>query len=341
MRLASLLLLASMAATPTFAADAPPAPELPRLGVQAEGATVSGVSSGAYMAVQLHLSQGPLFARGVAAVAGGPFGCAQGSMLQALGPCLGRSPIDVPALVQRTQDLVAKGEIPPLSAQHNARVYLFSGAKDAVVNVATTQALQAQLQALLPQAQIAMRTDVPAAHGWVADREGGDCDRMAAPFVLKCGFDLAGALLQHLLGPLDARAESVPEGELRAFDQRPFHLGPDMGPQGFVFVPKACEAGGCRVHVALHGCQMNAGFVGDAFARRSGLNEWAATNRLVVLYPQTGPGAVNGCWDWWGYTGAAHLGQQAPQMKAMAAMVRHLAEPSPAPQGAKPPPKAL
>lgn len=326
MRLAALFLVASMAAAPALAADAPPAPELPRLGVQAEGATVSGVSSGAYMAVQLHLSQGPLFARGVAAVAGGPFGCAQGSMLQALGPCLGRSPIDVPTLVQRTQELVAKGDIPSLSAQLNARVYLFSGAKDTVVNVATTQALQAQLQALLPQAQIAVRTDVPAAHGWVADREGSDCERMAAPFVLKCGFDLAGALLQHLLGPLSARADAVSDGELRAFDQRPFHAGPDLGPQGFVFVPKICEAGGCRVHVALHGCQMNAGFVSDAFARRSGLNEWAATNRLVVLYPQTGTGAVNGCWDWWGYGGAGYLGQNAPQMKAIVGMVARLQE---------------
>lgn len=326
MRLAFLLLLASLAAAPALAADAPPAPELPRLGVQADGATVSGVSSGAYMAVQLHLSQGPLFARGVAAVAGGPFGCAQGSMLQALGPCLGRSPIDVPLLVQRTQDLVAKGEIPPLSAQQTARAYLFSGAKDTVVNVATTQALQAQLQALLPQAQIAVRTDVPAAHGWVADREGSDCERMAAPFVLKCGFDLAGTLLQHLLGPLSARADAVSDGELRAFDQRPFHAGPDLGPQGFVFVPKTCEAGGCRVHVALHGCQMNAGFVADAFARRSGLNEWAATNRLVVLYPQTGPGAVNGCWDWWGYGGAEYLGRRAPQMRAIVGMVARLQE---------------
>ncbi len=44
MRLASLLLAASLAAAPAWATDAPPAPELPRLGVQAEGATVSGVS---------------------------------------------------------------------------------------------------------------------------------------------------------------------------------------------------------------------------------------------------------------------------------------------------------
>jgi hypothetical protein len=122
MRLAALLLVSTLAAAPALAADAPPPPELPRLGVQADGATVSGVSSGAYLAVQLHLSQGPLFARGVAAVAGGPFGCAQGSVLQALGPCLGRSPIDVQLLVQRTQALVTQGEIPPLTAQQDAPV---------------------------------------------------------------------------------------------------------------------------------------------------------------------------------------------------------------------------
>jgi hypothetical protein len=38
----------------------------------------------------------------------------------------------------------------------------------------------------------------------------------------------------------------------------------------------------------------------------SGLNEWADTNNILVLYPQVFPslvGPVNGqgCWDWWGY----------------------------------------
>lgn len=313
------LLRLSLLCLVSTAAFAQPLPPLPPLGTQGP-ASVSGVSSGAYMAVQLHLSQGERFAGGVASVAGGPFGCAEGSVLRALGPCLGRSPIDLNALVTTTQAMAAKGEI-TLPAQ--SRAFLFSGAKDSVVAPATTEALQAQLKALRPEAQITVSSQIPAAHGWVVEQGEGQCDRMAAPFLQPCGHDLAGELLKSLLGPLQARGKDE-DGRLLRFDQRAFHAGEDLGEAGYAYIPKSCEAGGCRVHVALHGCQMNATAVGDAFASRSGLNAWAASNRLVVLYPQTGKTAVNACWDWWGYTGPGYLRADAPQMKAIVAMLDRL-----------------
>jgi poly(3-hydroxybutyrate) depolymerase len=306
----------------TSTAFAQPLPPLPALATQGP-ASVSGVSSGAYMAVQLHLTQGDRFAGGLASIAGGPLGCAEGSMFKALGPCLGRSSIDVPALVASTQAMASKGEI---ALPTQGRVFLFSGAKDTVVAASTTQALQAQLEALRPAVSITLQAAVPAAHGWVVEQGEGACDRMAAPHLLPCGHDLAGELLQALHGPLQARAEQ-PAGRLLRFDQRAFHAGADLGDAGFAYIPAACEAGGCKVHVALHGCRMNEAAVGDAFAARSGLNAWAATNRLVVLYPQTGAGAVNACWDWWGYTGPGYLRADAPQMKAIAAMLERLAQP--------------
>jgi hypothetical protein len=314
-----LLACAALLCTLSHAAD-----PLPALQADTASSSVSGVSSGAYMAVQLHMSQGARFAQGVAAVAGGPFGCAEGSMLKAIGPCLGRSAIEVPLLVQNTQAAAQQGDIGPLSALEETRVYLFSGKLDKVVDVSTTLALQSYYQALLPRAKVQLQRDVPAAHGWVTEREGGACERMAAPHLLRCGFDLAGALLNHLLGPLLPRVEGDASGRLLSFDQTPFRQGDDLAWAGFLFIPAACEAGGCRVHVALHGCQMNAAAVGDAFARHSGLNAWAAGNRLLVLYPQTGKGAVNGCWDWWGYTGAGYLKRDAPQMKAIVGMLDRL-----------------
>ncbi len=315
------MLRLSLLAFVSSAALAQPLPPLPALGAQGP-ASVSGVSSGAYMAVQLHLSQGERFAGGVASVAGGPFGCAEGSMFKALGPCLGRSPIDVPALTAEAQALAAAGEI-TLPAQSHA--FLFSGSKDTVVAPATTEALQAQLKALRPEAQVTLSQQLPAAHGWVVEQGEGQCDRMAAPHLLPCGHDLAGALLKALLGPLQPRGLDT-DGRLLRFDQRAFHAGDDLAEAGYAYIPRSCEAGGCKVHVALHGCQMNEAAVGDAFARRSGLNAWAASNRLVVLYPQTGKTAVNACWDWWGYTGPGYLRADAPQMKAIVAMLDRLGE---------------
>ena len=90
-------------------------------------------------------------------------------------------------------------------------------------------------------------------------------------------------------------------------------------------MPADCAAGpSCRVVVALHGCLQSRDKVGDAFVRGAGINEWADTNRIVVLYPQAAAklkGNPNGCWDWWGYDDPNYATRRAPQMRAIKAMV--------------------
>jgi len=58
---------------------------------------------------------------------------------------------------------------------------------------------------------------------------------------------------------------------------------------------------GCRLHVAFHGCLQSEQAIGDKFYAHAGYNRWAATNRIIVLYPQTvashsAPFNPNGCW---------------------------------------------
>ena len=95
------------------------------------------------------------------------------------------------------------------------------------------------------------------------------------------------------------------------------------------YVPAACDAGQpCWVHVALHGCKQNFDTIGDRYIRHAGYNEWADSNRLIILYPQTiagNPAELEptnpfGCWDWWGYTNfnyAVKAGRQIAAIKAM------------------------
>ena len=77
--------------------------------------------------------------------------------------------------------------------------------------------------------------------------------------------------------------------------------------------------------------------IGTTFVRDAGYNRWADAYRLIVLYPQTiarsGWGAdgsfvynPNGCWDWWGYTGADYHTRTAPQIRAVKAMVDRLGQ---------------
>lgn len=56
--------------------DLPSAEALPRLQADLSRCSVSGLSSGAFMAVQLHLAHASMFS-GAGIVAGGPYRCAQ------------------------------------------------------------------------------------------------------------------------------------------------------------------------------------------------------------------------------------------------------------------------
>ncbi len=175
---------------------------------------------------------------------------------------------------------------------------------------------------------------------------GGACGKTSAPYINDCNFDAAGALLTHLYGALEPASTQAPastqgKGELLTFDQAPYAVAPyvvSLDDKGFVYVPQACRGGGCRVHVAFHGCGQGRERIGDTFAQHAGYNRWADSNRLVVLYPQAiarsgwGPWYwpasfvfnPNGCWDWWGYTGVNYHTKTGAQIRAVKAMLDRL-----------------
>lgn len=315
------------AATTGLSGTALAAVPLPALNIDKTQTSVSGISSGGYMAVQLHVAYSALFRKGAAVMAGGPYNCAENSVLNGIGRCLGKSAIPVDDLVKLTKQWAGDGVIDPSSNLASSRVYLFHAANDSVVNPATTAALQAYYQAFLPAGNIVYKKDVPAEHAFVTDDFGGACQAKAMPFINNCGFDLAGEILQNLYGPLAARKSGALDGALIEFDQAAVVTGHGMGSSGFAYVPKACSAGAsCRVHVALHGCRQNSSDVGQDYVKNTGYNRWADTNHIVVLYPQTGKGAVNSCWDWWGYDDPGYAKKTAPQMKAIVGMIEQLAK---------------
>ncbi len=143
------------------------------------------------------------------------------------------------------------------------------------------------------------------------------CETEGAPFVNKCGDDVAGKILAHLYGPL--KSGGVPVGEPQPYAQASFVEKGEaerwgIHDTGHVYVPKACAEGAqCKLHVALHGCGQTSDDIQDAYYSHAGYNGWAEANNIIVLYPQArkipmmssgDPLRVNpfGCWDWWGYT---------------------------------------
>jgi poly(3-hydroxybutyrate) depolymerase len=316
--------------------EAAAADRLPGLAADTSAITVSGLSSGGYMAIQLQVAHSSRV-QGVAALAAGPYHCAQGSLWTAFYNCTSPSswiPLPKPETLKADAERLARGgQIDPTSHLASARVWLFWGSRDRTVERPVVEAA-AQFYALFGAKNIPIQTR-PAGHAMVTTNAGAACATTEPPYIVDCDYDAAGALLAHLIGPLRPPAAKE-SGRLAAFDQRPFADGSaydiSMADAGYAYFPAACATERCRVHVAFHGCRQSADQVGERFAREAGYNRWADANRLIVLYPQTiaryfyvyNP---RGCWDWWGYTGAQYATKAAPQVRAVMAMVERVGAP--------------
>ena len=323
--------------------------KLPALGAKVDDTSVSGVSSGAYMAGQFEMAHSRDVI-GAAIIAGGPYGCSESlfsnvmpgpgsaifNLTKAINGCMlnALSSFGVPnpqMLADRAGRLAEKDRIDPVSNVLDDRIYLFSGKDDHTVVPTIVTAARDFYRALgVPDSQIQYVSDLPAGHGFVTEDKGPACGYTGKPYIVDCGYDQAGALLAHIYGPLNPRANEA-SGTYLVFDQSTFTHDINnhgLSSSGLIYMPKAClDADGCRVHIAFHGCGQNQTFVGDAFAHDTGFAAWADTNNIIVLFPQTATTPLNpqGCWDWWGYTGRRYLTRDAPQIIAVRRMLEQLA----------------
>ncbi|MFF5447908.1 poly(3-hydroxybutyrate) depolymerase [Streptomyces sp. NPDC012888] len=331
---AALLLTvgAITAAPPAEAAVAAPAP--PVAGAltpyRVEGVYSAGISSGGYMATQLHVAYSHTF-DGSAAFASGPNYCAQNDLGRALNACMEvYQDLQLDKLVQTTRNWSAQGLIDDTTGLDGDPVYLFSGSGDSTVERPVVTALSAYYGSF--GANVRYNRSTGAGHAWISPLGTPSCGVTASPYVNDCGFDAEGEFLGHLLGPVAAPA-AAPGGSLIRFDQNPYAPGGaaapiSMGDDGFVYVPRSCANGAtCKVVVTLHGCKQAYSYqdFGTRFIDRAYLNEYADTNDLIVLYPQAAPTTTlenpNGCWNWWGYLGdpgyARHGGKQIETIMRM------------------------
>ena len=326
------------------------AASLPAYGADPQQTSVSGVSSGAFMAVQLQVAYSASI-MGAGIVAGGPYYCAAGNLLFT-GICMGLMKPNAEDLLDSAKSFASAQLIDPLNHLSQRRIYVFSGTEDNIVRQRAVDSTVSFFQkAGVSPERLQYVNKMPAGHALITPAYGNDCAANAEPYISHCsttngqGYDQAQALLQHIYGPLNPRVE-VPAGKLISFNQRAYaSAATSMAETGYVYVPPECAAGAsgvssCRVHVALHGCNQSAESVGDKFYSKTGYNQWADSNKLIILYPQVnksgtmftsnpqGPFNPDGCWDWWGYTSAGYAYKSGPQMKAIKDMINHLTQPA-------------
>jgi poly(3-hydroxybutyrate) depolymerase len=329
------------------AVSAPTVVQLPHYQIDPAKIFVAGISSGGFAAVQMHVAHSSVF-KGAAIYAGGVYWCAgAGGAATALANCGGETLPTGQASYNSTlaasetylESQSSLGTIDPVSNLAGQPVYLWSGTQDQVVNPLEMVDLQSEYSRY--GANVRFDNTFPAAHGWESPDGELDCGTAGSPYMVKCSangavYDSVKTWLTMFLGSLSPRNDGKLRGSLMTFDQTEFGASPNvsMSPTGSVFVPKSCQDGKtCGFVLALHGCLQQSALIGNRWVAEAGINEWADTNSLVVLYPDTiatsapAPTNPNGCFDWWGYSNQAdpnYALKSGLQMSVLYAMVQRV-----------------
>lgn len=303
--------------------------------IEPNSISVSGVSSGAAMAIQLHVAYSQTFI-GMGAIAGGPYFCAMDNPVLAVTCMVTPSLISIESLWAATEAFALTGQIDRTANINSSRVWLFTGKKDLVVNSEVMVKARQFYEGYMPNSSIQWIANISAEHAWITDFYGNACDYLGPDFINNCNYDAAGAMLRHFYWrhKFAPRARTYNASNIFAFDQgyyTPLQVPPwsiSMGRLGFLYVPTACQSGtvACKLHFCMTGCLGFYDLVGKILVENSGFNQWAETNNIIIVYPQTTFSAVNpeGCWDWVGYTGPTYATQLGPQMITIKNMINAL-----------------
>jgi hypothetical protein len=295
--------------------------------------SVSGISSGGYMATQYQFAHSASV-KGAGVFAGGPYYCAQNNLNTALLTCMyGTMPLSLPTLENFARNFASSGLIDPLSNLRNHKVYIFSGDKDATVKPTIVRGLETMYYDLgVLEENIESKFDLAAAHTFPTISFGNPCTTASSPFISKCNYDGAGITLEHMYGELKPPVPA-PLTNIVAVDQKKY-IGSStlaslsLGPEAYLYVPTGCKngAGECKLHIAFHGCQQYKNAIGMSYVENTGYNGWGEANNIFILYPQAtsssfAPQNPNGCWDWFGYINKDYANQNGPQIRMVNRMV--------------------
>ena len=306
--------------------------EVPVLTLNLNQTTVSGLSSGGYMAAQFQLAHAD-WVKGAAIIAAGPLYCAQNNLLTALEHCINKitSPIPLAEINKELKLWSEQGLLASEAEIKQSRIWLLHGTADQKITKQVADALHQQYQEWLPAAQLAYVQDKNFAHHMPTLSEGSPCDRSEAPFLGNCNYDAAGEALKFIRADLKAPATQN-SGTVYPIQQQEIagQLAATMAEQGYVYVPKSCQQGqSCTLHISFHGCNQHADAVGMAYVEKAGFNRYADSNNIVVLYPQSRasnlmPMNPQACWDWWGYTDANYANRKGQQIQAVVKLAQSL-----------------
>nr|XP_054761124.1 uncharacterized protein LOC129267438 [Lytechinus pictus] len=261
-----------------FATSQAAAPPLERYGANNDQVTVSGISSGAFMAVQVHVAYSASI-MGVGVVAGGPYWCAQANLFKALGECMETGDINVDYLAGfPTSYALSTRTIDDPVNMINDKIYVFGGTRDGVVNQNVAKAAEEYYRHFnYDDNNYLTEYTIPAEHSMVHDKHGNPCGYKGEPYINNCGYNTAFEMLNHFYGPgLETPTESTGQ----------------------------------------NGDAINDAYIRySGYNEVADLNDIIIIYPQTIA-KQMG-GNPNACWDWWGYASISYACNLAPQMDFM------------------------
>ena len=200
-------------ARPALTAESLATEALPKLGADLASTSVSGLSSGAFMAVQIEVAHSKDIV-GAGIVAGGPFACAESASSrlipfwptavvqnaeQALNKCMQTTwgTPDAKELAKRAKELAEDGKIDPLTGLADDNVYLFSGNEDQTVTRPVVQSAESFYKEVgVPLGDLTL-VEKEGGHAFITEQGGAACGISATPYVSDCDYDQAKACLLY------------------------------------------------------------------------------------------------------------------------------------------------
>jgi len=234
--------------------------------------------------------------------------------------------LDVNKLITATDTFAKQGKIDDTSNLRKSKVFLFSGKKDTVVNPQVMEKCRQYYSHYVDTANIKTEFTLSAEHTFPTENYGNACTMRASPYIGKCSYDGAGTVLNWLYGGLKPKTTAL-DSNIKSIKQK---HATGLAATAYYYLPTGCANNktACSLHVAFHGCVQDTKTIQDKYYTKTGYNEWAESNNIIILYPQAESVILknpNACFDWWGYGSSNYAVKDAPQMDSVWDMIKSIA----------------
>jgi len=296
--------------------------------------SMSGLGSGATFAVQMQFAfSESVIGSGV--IAGVPYYCAEDSLQKSRDCAQKPSSINLSMIQNVISDYESRNLIDNTKNLTGTKMWVFGGIADFNTYIKTVKQVETLAKMYLNPSNVGSMFNVKAGHGFITSNWGNQCYYTDYPFINNCNIDSAGDILGFLYGNLNPkgpeRSENVYTFSQKAYVADENWVQSSMADTGYMYLPKSCQNQKCSVHLVFHGCNQDYDSTSGSVIHHTGYNEWAETNKMIILYPQvkiTDGSNPEACWDWWGYTDENYATKQGIQMKAIYNMVQNLPKPN-------------